>query len=227
MDQSRCVYCGIRIGETRDHVPPKALFPKPKPSNLVTVPCCEECRATQSVDDEYFKNVIVIRHDVAAHPAATQVLDSVHRALARPQNLRFTKTLIRLAKEVDVQSLGGLFIGRATTYDVDLKRLDSVIRRTMLGLFWHETGERLPDSCISPVFCVEGIGGLDIAKLAGFRRAMDQALTGRPTVFGHKVFTYWFQRLPGPNHATLWAFLVYSRVAFLGFTGPAPSVDAA
>lgn len=227
MGKSKCVYCGIRPGGTRDHVPPKALFPKPKPANLVTVPCCEECRAAQSVDDEYFKNIIVIRNDVAEHPAASQVLESVHRALARPQNHPFTKSLLRSAREVDMRSLGGLYLGRAASYSVDLSRLDKVIRRTMLGLFWYETGERLPDSCPSRVFCVEGIDSLDLAAIAAFKRVIDQGLKGRPRVFGNKVFSYWFQRLGDRSHATLWVFLVYSRVAFLGFTGPAQPLDAA
>ena len=56
---------------------------------------------------------------------------------------------------------------------------------------------------------------------------MDRALEGRLRVFGHKVFAYWFQRFADQRDATLWAFLVYSRVAFLGFTGPLPDTDAA
>jgi hypothetical protein len=94
----------------------------------------------------------------------------------------------------------------------------------MLGLYWHETRERLPDSHIAAVYCIDGVSG---RALGDFKKAMDQALQGRLKIFGHKVFTYWFQWFADQSDATLWAFLVYSRVAFLGFTGPRPSSDVA
>ena len=224
MRKALCVYCAVRPGNTRDHVPPRALFPSPRPANLVTVPCCHSCRESQSADDEYLKNVIAIRQDVAEHPAAGQVLDSVHRALARPEYRAVTTALVRSAREVELRTGAGLYLGTATTFAVDLGRLDKVIRRTMLGLYWHEMKRRVPESHVAKVYCIDGVAG---SALVAFNAAMDQALEGRPRVFGHKVFTYWFQRFADERDATLWAFLVYSRVAFLGFTGPLASSDAA
>ena len=205
-------------------MPPRALFPSPRPADLVTVPCCELCRTTQSSDDEYFKNVISIRHDVAEHPAASQILDSVHRALVRPEYRRVTTALLRSAQEVDVRSEAGLYLGSATSFRVDLGRVDKVIHRTMLGLYWHEMSQRVPESHLAKVYCIDGVGG---SALAHFKAAMDHALEGRPRVFGHKVFTYWFQPFADQSDASLWALLVYSRVAFLGFTGPMSPPDAA
>jgi phosphoribosylamine---glycine ligase len=37
---------------TNDHVPPDAIFNDPKPSNLITVPCCNECNSKHSGFDE-------------------------------------------------------------------------------------------------------------------------------------------------------------------------------
>lgn len=50
-----CCYCGIKRATTKDHVPPKAIFTKPRPSDLITVPCCFECNNAASVSDEKFK----------------------------------------------------------------------------------------------------------------------------------------------------------------------------
>src|SRR5437016_4846066 len=50
-----CYLCRKRPGTTRDHVPPKNLFPRPRPSSLVTVPCCEKCNNRFSKHDEYFR----------------------------------------------------------------------------------------------------------------------------------------------------------------------------
>jgi hypothetical protein len=39
---------------TMDHVPPKALFPPPRPK-LITVPACEICNGSASDAEEKFK----------------------------------------------------------------------------------------------------------------------------------------------------------------------------
>ncbi len=103
------MYCGVAPGRTGDHVPPRSLFPLPRPSNLVKVPCCEACRTTQSIDDEYFKNMIVMRHDVAGSEAGRRLLDSVHKALFRPRGRGFAVGLIRSARDVEIRTSGGLY----------------------------------------------------------------------------------------------------------------------
>lgn len=50
-----CYLCRGTENLTRDHVPPENLFPKPKPSNLITVPCCKSCNAGFSKLDEQFR----------------------------------------------------------------------------------------------------------------------------------------------------------------------------
>ena len=59
-----CVYCGREAQLTSDHIPPKNLFPKPRPSNLITVPSCKRCNRSASKDDEYLRLVLVMREDV-------------------------------------------------------------------------------------------------------------------------------------------------------------------
>ena len=50
-----CCYCGVREATTRDHVPPKSIFNRPRPSDLITVPCCFQCNNEASKYDERFK----------------------------------------------------------------------------------------------------------------------------------------------------------------------------
>jgi hypothetical protein len=50
-----CYICRRRVAETRDHIPPKSLFPKPRPSDLITAPCCFLCNNRNSRSDEYFR----------------------------------------------------------------------------------------------------------------------------------------------------------------------------
>lgn len=47
-----CIYCGVRTADTRDHIPPKAILPKPHPDNLIVVPACHGCNNSFKVSDE-------------------------------------------------------------------------------------------------------------------------------------------------------------------------------
>ncbi len=60
-----CYLCGSSENLTRDHVPPKGFFPDPKPTNLISVPCCQACNVGFSADDEAFRAWIVAPPDVS------------------------------------------------------------------------------------------------------------------------------------------------------------------
>ncbi|MDO8618339.1 MAG: HNH endonuclease [Candidatus Daviesbacteria bacterium] len=50
-----CYLCGSTENLTKDHIPPKNLFPTPKPKNLITVWCCKKCNEKFSLIDESFR----------------------------------------------------------------------------------------------------------------------------------------------------------------------------
>lgn len=54
-----CAYCRTPIRQCdsqRDHIPPKSLFTSPRPSNLVTVRCCQTCHKDLSDGDEALRS---------------------------------------------------------------------------------------------------------------------------------------------------------------------------
>jgi len=57
--RTHCYSCGVAliagVNRTVDHVPPKGLFSKPRPNNLLTVPACLSCNNSKSDDDEFFR----------------------------------------------------------------------------------------------------------------------------------------------------------------------------
>lgn len=74
--KTQCVYCGTSNPETKDHIPPKNLFPQPRPE-LVTVPCCEKCHKPTSLDDEIFRNMLTMSRNAEYHPDIPKILDKV------------------------------------------------------------------------------------------------------------------------------------------------------
>jgi hypothetical protein len=221
------VYCGVRPGTTADHVPPKNIFPSPRPDTLITVPCCEDCRRTQSVDDEYFRTMLALRQDVAANPTAEQIVDSVERALQKPQKARFSDAILRSAQKVSLWSPSGLYAGTGHTFNVDTRRLDSVVRRTMLGLHYRETNHRVPDGYEPRVYCVDAFTDLSIKQAAEVQRLVDVATSGSRRSIGERVFAYWYQSFADKPEASVWAFLFYTRVLFIGFVLATEKTDEA
>ena len=57
----QCTYCGRHRKLADDHIPPKSLFGKPRPPDLIKIPSCGPCNNQASKDDEYFKTVLVFK----------------------------------------------------------------------------------------------------------------------------------------------------------------------
>jgi len=55
--KGKCYLCG-KDADTGDHIPPRGFFPKPRPSNLIKVPCCRSCNEAFSPEDDYFRMVL-------------------------------------------------------------------------------------------------------------------------------------------------------------------------
>ena len=69
-----CYLCRKKENLTSDHVPPENLFPKPRPSNLITVPCCNDCNGSYSKLDEQFRAFITAAVNVS--PTGKEVMRS-------------------------------------------------------------------------------------------------------------------------------------------------------
>lgn len=55
-----CYLCGKEGADSKDHVPPKGIFPKRYRQQLMTVPAHIECNAQWQQDDELIRNFIAI-----------------------------------------------------------------------------------------------------------------------------------------------------------------------
>ena len=71
-----CYLCQQRPGTTRDHIPPRNLITDTVGAQLITAPCCEQCRNQYRLDDEEFRNAVVL----AADPRTT---GPVYQAMLR------------------------------------------------------------------------------------------------------------------------------------------------
>jgi hypothetical protein len=90
----QCVYCGAGGTLTRDHVPPKTIFPKLWPLGLITVPAYLKCNQDNSKDDEYFRLPLSVRRGLSDHPAIQQSQSKVIRSLLDPNSPEIRQSFI-------------------------------------------------------------------------------------------------------------------------------------
>ena len=220
-----CVYCGSEEPDTRDHVPPRILFPEPRPSDLITVPSCRSCNETASMDDEFFRDIVTGRIESSGHPEAQKVFESVIRSFQRPEARGLTKRFLNSLIEVDMYSEGGIYIGQGVGYRFDQTegdRLDSVAARIVRGLYFHTFGVRLPDSCTTK--CYENSrleANVDRNNLEDLVIIFRPMIKRKPNAtLGNDVFEYWVERAEDDDFASAWILRFYQSVLFFCFTTP-------
>jgi len=217
---NECVYCGQLAPRHDDHVPPKNLWGKPRPSNLIVVPSCYDCNNKASKDDEYFRTMLAIRFDTTPQAVNSGAWDAAIRSLSYPEQAGFTKHLLNSMRLAELCTRAGLYLGNAMTYDVQLERVNRVATRIVNGLFFHETGRRLAAGYDAAAYCLNDLKDLDPDTSEQIKQIVDVLLAQTARVIDSNVFSY---RLHIPDEdpdVTAWLFLIYKNVAFLGLTGP-------
>lgn len=135
-----CAYCGIENPKTKDHIPPKNLFGKPLPADLITVPCCNDCHKDTSKDDEYFRSAVASWEALDGIPLIETLRDTVCRSLERKEAAGFAKNIVNSISETPTFTKSGIYTGNKSRMEIDYHRLNSVLERITRGLFFKETG---------------------------------------------------------------------------------------
>ena len=144
--QELCIYCEKRNSTRRgDHVPPRILFPDPKPSSLITVPCCSECNQSFQKDDEFFTLHITTNVDVRSNQAALEVQKKLLRSLGHEKATGFRRSFLDSIENIQVYSQNGIFLGYWPGYRYDDSRFGVFFDRLVRGLFFHKFQRRLND----------------------------------------------------------------------------------
>jgi len=219
-----CCYCRTSPAVSSDHVPPKTLFAKPRPSTLITVPACRGCHSgSWSKDDEYFRLVVALSEQTGANPEARRARESALRSLSRHQARGLRISFLSETSTVSLRSAAGLHLGRGLVYTVDLPRVFRVVERVVRGLHYHETGASLPAEHDVVVASDETLSSLPAEELAEYRMTIIEPLAQVPrTILADRVFWYRVARVAqGAHELSVWALTFYASITFLALTGPA------
>lgn len=159
------------MGSTKEHIPPKAFFPKEEKEQLLTVKSCVEHNNAKSKDDLYVLAQICMNAS-PSNRAREVFLDKI-----KPQ-LNFNNDALkkRLAKGA-VQLPDG-----SVKYKVDIQRLDLFFTALSCGIIFKSCGNSLPNyysvAHIYPNFSFE-----QDLNSANLEKEIEKFYSGKPPTF--------------------------------------------
>jgi hypothetical protein len=142
--REECAYCGGGDRITRDHIPPKGLFPTPRTGDLVTVPACYSCNKSFELDDQYFVTSIGLRDGVRRTREGKQFVGKVMRSLQRPAAAKFAGMIASQIQFAEIAAPHLNLPPGTQGFVMDAVRLRRTAERIAKGLLFNQTGKSLP-----------------------------------------------------------------------------------
>ena len=219
-----CIYCQQNEADTRDHVPGKSLFPKPRPTNLISVPACESCNKGFHLDDDYFR--LLSMAEMVGDNSSAQVVRTITRgSLDRPEAAKFLLELRSKTEIAEVTTAEGIFTGeKARLLNFDRARIRRIIKRYVRGLFYEETGRPLP---LEVEFEAHFIGELEMDPLI-YKEASEKLLFQIDKIPMKQIgdtFSYSTKLFDEDSIASLWKLQFFGGLVFYSWTYTKPSKD--
>src|SRR5882724_7581931 len=149
----KCYMCD-REGYTKEHVPPRCLFPEKKDvlidlrQNLLTVPSCLDHNSKKSNNDEFLMMTIsgiVGNNDIGYVHYQTKV----QRSLAKKP--KFIEKIVKGAIATDHTTEDGKVIP-VLKGQLDIKRIETCLTNIVYGLYYHEFKGRMKRKELKFVF---------------------------------------------------------------------------
>lgn len=204
----RCSICGVRAATTRDHVPPKNIFPRPRPNDLVTVPACQECNMGVSGVDEKFRAYLSL-HVGLDTPDATR-LWTQHAVRTFRHNNSLRREILGKSQRVDMVTKAGIIIGEGYRLQWDSAVHDTTVDRTIRGLYFHHFGDILGEKVRVQVRWHQNLT----------QEMIELSSEWSMNSMGSDIFVYRFSRAVDQPLASVWLLQFYGRHWASGNTIP-------
>jgi hypothetical protein len=204
-----CYWCGSP-STSREHVPPKNLFPQGKNKNLITVPSCTAHNEDLSDFDEAFRFFL---QAVGSSPDAIKEFSTTtFRGLSRPQKEKFVQQLAEESQRVE--------IGDQTTIvlRIDPAKQGRFFEKIIRGLYFHLFGKPASGRVVSVSrqFIVPGFDYDELDQLLGPHLA-DPKTTSDGKTDNPDIFRFKYARVfDAGREATAILMTFYEGVEVLG-----------
>ncbi len=212
-----CYLCGKPGADTREHIPPRGIFPKNPSGQLITVPAHLKCNQQFDKDDELFRDKIIMAswRSIEGKRAYREIVrPSLHKNPGIKRKLREALTIAWIEDSVSKT----LIPARAIKLECDL--VERQIDRWTRGLFYHKFKHPL-----SPTINIQ-VDRLNPPEQSVVPFVLELAKQGiQPKWVDVEpgVFTYTYLTTFESNNIGLALFLFFDTEVYLGSTGTATS----
>lgn len=208
-----CTYCGSEGPVTKDHVFARTLF-LTRTENMITVPACQACHSTKNVGEEALRTFVNTEINGSQHPDALQHLEKAARATQRKQS-RIGRAIVERSYIQDYITGAGIYLGPVVAVPTDDFRevILTTVKYVIRGLYFHETGNRLPVA--TPVEAAY----LEPDRIQTVFKGLQQIPNTHIEMKGNHVAGWVSWRFPDSPLSTQWLLGFNNRVFFLGWTG--------
>lgn len=199
-----CYLCRTMEDLTSDHLPPRNLFPKPRPSNLITVPCCKSCNGGFSKLDEQ------VRVFLSMPLNASETGKNVRREKVFGGSLKKSPALRNqmarsLVKRTFMTPHGPVILHQITMDHVVLDPFFTRLTKGLLATFYPDVdyfGQRFEVTQINQF----------TTQHPGFK-AVTSTLTADQR--GDGVFRFWHRVAHKERNAGMWVYQFYDAALFI------------
>jgi len=207
----QCYLCE-RDADTQDHIPPRSFFPKPWPSNLLTVPCCSACNNRLSALDEQMR--VFLAADEHANESAKQIrmqkIFTENSVKGKP-----FRTVAATLKSFPIIAGGSLQRGHTlSAQTIDLYYFVERIIRGLACKFYpdlYEPKDFVVVECISTVKFKDAKSAGDVDAVMQYLSKIAPKMSH--DCFGDGVLDFLHQRADG---GTGWILSFYRGATFMG-----------
>jgi hypothetical protein len=202
INKQKCVYCQARLATTRDHVPPKSMFSKPKPTTLVTVPACLQCNQGYKKDEDYFLATVTFTEAGISTEGKKLWEQKLQRMYAKDQGIR--RLMAKSFAPVELVTPAGLYLGNGLTIEPEWPRIKNVFVKIVKALYYYEYSEPLPNTA--------KIHFVTLREKEMIEELNKNVSLGKRGWKG--TFEYKRNRVPDTPEGSLWLFLIYDTLLF-------------
>jgi len=206
-DRSKCFLCGSDQQITDEHVPPKGIFAEPRPTNLITVPCCQTCNNSNSKADELFRLFVAgaVNRNHRGHELWNKKI--LPNTIEKKRLKYEIRSMIRTARSVSVATPSGtvelpyVFVPQAA--------IKPTLIRITKGLLWTF----YPGTTYNDLkFEVQQINQFDLARqinvIAPILRCDER---------GEGAFRFWHAPVADAPRCAMWILEFFNSAAFAIF----------
>lgn len=203
-----CAICGKNPATTLDHIPPKGVFSKPRPNDLIKVPACFECNNEASKFDELFR-VYLSLHVGVDNPATKSLWkDQALRTLTH--NRKLLSKLQSTQRTGEVRSSGGIIVGKRQVLPWNSEAHKSLVERMVRGLYYHHFKGILGDKVTCKTQWLKNIS----------KEIYEMSKEWKDHSIGGDRLIYRYVRSEDKPLCSIWVFQFYGRHFASGYTEP-------